>query len=164
MAATSKPKTSERELVITRTFDAPPERVFNAWTDPELFAKWWGPKDFTAPNPKMDVREGGKYLWCMRGPDGKEYYSTGVYREIVPFERLVLTDAFADAQGNVVPASYHGLSGDWPDELLITVTFESNNGKTKMTLRQTGIPDGEMTEMTSEGWNGSLDKLAESLK
>ncbi len=164
MAVTAKSEKSEREIVITRTFDAPRASVWKAWSDPEHFTKWWGPKDFTSPDPKMDFREGGKYLWCMLGPDGKPFYSTGVYREIVPLERLVLTDSFADADGNVVPASEYGMEGDWPDELLVTVTFEEQDGKTKMTLRQTGIPEGEMSEMTTTGWNQSFDKLAESLK
>ena len=63
----------------------------------------------------------------------------------------------------MVPASYYGMSGDWPKELLVTVTFEEQEGKTKLTLRHVGIPAGEMRELTSAGWNESFDKLAESL-
>lgn len=168
MAETGTQKTveSEQEIVITREFDAPRHLVWRAWTEPEHFSKWWGPKDFTSPDPKMDFREGGKYLWCMHGPDGKDFYfySTGAYREIVPQEKIVLTDSFADAEGNVISAEEHGLSGDWPEELLIVVTFEDKDGKTKMTMKQVGVPAGEMTEMTTAGWNQSFDKLAESLK
>lgn len=157
-----------QELVITRTFDAPRELVWKAWTDPEHMKRWWGPKDFTAPFIKMDLRVGGKYLFCMRGagPDGvvKDYWSTGVYREIVPRERLAMTDSFADENGNVVPASHYGMEGDFPMELMVTVTFEEMNGKTKMTLRHAGFPAGEMFEMAGAGWNTSFDKLAESLK
>lgn len=94
----------------------------------------WGPKDFTAPVIKIDFRVGGKYLWCMRSPEGEDYWSTGVYREIVEQEKIVTTDSFSDAQGNVVPASHYGMSGDWPLELLVTVIFEENDGKTKITL------------------------------
>src|SRR5688500_147272 len=88
------------ELVITRVRDAPRERVWEAWTDPEQMKKWWGPKDFTAPTVEIDLQEGGKYLNCMRSPDGQDFWSTGVYREIVPMEKLVITDSFADEQGN----------------------------------------------------------------
>jgi uncharacterized protein YndB with AHSA1/START domain len=79
-------------------------------------------------------------------------------------QRLVFTDSFADEKGNVVPASHYGLTGDWPLELLVTVTFEEKKGKTTMTLRHEGIPSGTMSDNTEAGWNESFDKLAESLK
>ena len=153
-----------KELVITRIFEAPRELVWKAWTEPERFMRWWGPKDFTSPACKIDLRLGGKYLSCMRGPDGQDYWSTGVYREIVEPERIVYTDSFADEHGNVVPASHYGLSAGFPLELQVTVTFEDYGGKTKMTLKHVGIPAGEMSDMTGAGWNESFDKLAESLK
>jgi len=103
----------------------------------------------------------------MRSPEGRDYWGTGVYREIVPLERIVSTDSFADEKGNVVPASYYGMSGDWPLELLITVTFEGYDGKTKLTLRHAGIPAGISAtdrDNMQQGWNESFDKLAESLR
>ncbi len=160
MATTIKNKD---ELTIKRIFDAPRELVWKAWTDPDLFKRWWGPKNFTAPVAKIDLRVGGKYLYCMRGPDGKDYWSTGVYREIVPKERIVCTDSFADEKSNIVPASHYGMTGDWPLELLVTVTFEEIGGRTKMTLRHEGIPSGLMRELTETGWNESFDKLVESI-
>jgi uncharacterized protein YndB with AHSA1/START domain len=158
----SPAKSSERELVITRVFDAPRELVWKAWTDPEHLMRWWGPKYFTSPACKIDLRVGGKYLFCMRSPEGKDFWSTGVYREIVEPERIVWTDSFADEKGNPVPASYYGMPGDWPEEMLVTVTFEERQGKTKLTLRHAGHP-AEIGEMAEAGWNGSLDKLAETL-
>jgi uncharacterized protein YndB with AHSA1/START domain len=100
----------------------------------------------------------------MRSPEGKDYWSTGVYREIVPLERIVCTDCFADEAGNVVPATYYGMSADFPLEMLVTVTFEDQGGKTKMTLKHSGLPAGDMSEETGAGWNQSFDKLAASLK
>jgi uncharacterized protein YndB with AHSA1/START domain len=135
--------------------------VWKAWTTPEEMKKWWGPKYFTAPVSKIDLRVGGKYLSGMRGPDGKDYWSTGVYRELIPLERIVATDSFADEKGNVVPASHYGMAGDFPLELLVTVTFEALGNKTKMVLRHEGIPFGMMREMTETGWRESFDKLAE---
>lgn len=163
MTSTGKP--SGRELIITRTFDAPRALVWKAWTDPEHFRRWWGPKDFTAPAATMDVRVGGRYLNCMRGPDGKEYWTAGQYLEVVPLERLVYTDAFADAEGNWVSPEAMGMPGAWPDEFhgVVTVTFEDDHGRTKMTLRHAGIPSGEMEDMTNSGWNESFDKLGASL-
>lgn len=152
-----------RELVITRVFDAPRERVWQAWTKPEQLMRWWGPKHFTAPTAQLDFRKGGKYLCCMRSPEGQEFWSTGTYQEIIPNERIVTTDSFADAEGNVVPASYYGMDDDFPLELKVTITFEDQDGKTKMTLIHQGIPAGEMKEQTTAGWNESFDKLAASL-
>ena len=161
----SDTKTEAREIVITRIFDAPRELVWKAWTNPEHLMRWWGPKDFTAPVCKVDLRVGGKYLYCMRSKEGQEFWSTGTYKEIVPLERLVCSDSFADEKGNVVPASHYGMPGDnWPLELTVTITLEDLRGKTKMTLTHSGIPSGQMKEMTGAGWNESFDKLAESLK
>ena len=160
----SAQRSARSELVITRVFDAPRELVWQAWTDPQHIQRWWGPKDFSAPACKIDFRVGGKYLFCMRSPEGRNYWSTGVYREIVPLERIVCTDSFADAEGNVVPATYYGMSPDFPLEMLVTVTFEDQAGKTKMTLKHSGLPAGDMSEQTGAGWNESFDKLAKSLK
>jgi uncharacterized protein YndB with AHSA1/START domain len=154
----------ENELVITRIFDAPRELVWKAWTEPNYATKWWGPKDFTAPVCKIDLGVGGKYLFCMRSPDGKDYWSTGVYKEIVENESLVCTDCFADEDGNIVPATHYGMVGDFPLEMLVTVTFEEQEGKTKMTLKHIGMPFGEMGDMAGQGWNESFDKLEKSLK
>lgn len=162
---------TKNELIITRVFDAPRKLVWKAWTEPGRLMSWWGPKNFTSPACKIDFRVGGKYLFCMRSPDGKDFWSTGVYREIVPLERIVCTDSFADEKGNVVPATHYGMGADFPLEMQVTVTFEDHEdrtgrqaSKTKMTLRHVGIPAGTMRDMTGAGWNGSFDKLAEILK
>jgi uncharacterized protein YndB with AHSA1/START domain len=153
-----------RGLVITRVFDAPREVVWKNWTDPELVKHWWGPKDFTAPYIKIDLRVGGEYLYCMRAPDGKDYWGKGIYREIVPPERMVCTDSFADDKGNTVPASYYGFGTDFPLEVLLTLTFEEHEGKTKLTLKHSGFPPGPHMDDAQTGWNQSLDKLAEAVK
>ena len=160
---TDKPEVSGQEIIITRVFDVPRELVWKAWTDPEQFKKWWGPMDFTCPASKIDLRVGGKYLHCMRGSDGKEYWSTGTYREIIAPQKIVVTDSFADSKGNVVPATHYGMEG-FPMEMQVTVTFQEQSGKTKMTLQHVGLPEGEMKKLCGVGWNQSLDKLAESLK
>ena len=151
------------DIVIAREFDAPRELVWQAWTEPGLIKKWWGPRGFTAPVIKNDLRVGGKSLYDMRSPDGKDFWSTGTYREIVPMERIVTTDSFADEQGHVVPATYYGFSEDFPRELLLTITFEERRGKTRLTLRHTGFPTRADRDDAETGWNESLDKLARSL-
>ena len=147
----------KRDLVITRTFDAPRELVFKAWTDPTHVAQWWGPKYFTNPVCELDVRPGGAILIHMRGPDGVVYPMKGVFHEIVEPERLVFTSsAFEDEEGN-------------PQlEALNTVTFAEHEGKTKLTLhavvvKATPAAKGALQGM-EEGWNQSLDRLAEYLR
>lgn len=152
-----------QDLFIIRIFEAPRERVWKAWTHPDLMKRWWGPKGFTSPYCEIDFRVGGKFLNCMRSPEGKEYWSTGVYREIVPLERIVCTDSFADEKGNVVPATQYGMSADIHLEMLVTVTFEEHEGKTTLTLQHVGIPAGAERDGAYLGWNQSLDKLVEAL-
>jgi len=167
--AASKESTSasanavERDLVITRVFDAPRRLVFEAWTRPEHMMRWFGPKGFTTPFCTIDFRVGGMFHYCMRSPEGRDYWGIGVYREIVVPERIVYTDAFSDAEGNPVPPSHYGMSSSHPAETLVTITFEEQDGKTKLTLRH-GIPE-TVTERdgTQQGWIELLDRLAEEL-
>ena len=117
---------SEREFVMERSFDAPRELVFQAFSACERVARWWGPKGWTLPVCQMDFRPGGVWLYCMRGPAGEEGCGKAVYREIVEPERIVYTDAFVDAAGNVLEGM---------PEMLITVEFAEHDGKTKLTNR-----------------------------
>jgi uncharacterized protein YndB with AHSA1/START domain len=154
----------ESELHIERTFNAPRKLVWKAWTDPKKLMLWWGPKDFTAPVCNIDFRVGGKYHNCMRAPDGKDYWSIGVYKEIIPQEKIVCTDSFADEKGNIVPASYYGMEGEFPLTMQVIMTLEENGKKTWMKLRHVGMPNGEHGKMARKGWNQSFDKLDEVLK
>ena len=153
-----------RSLKITRVFNAPIKQVWQHWVDPNEYMCWWGPKDYTACESQIDLRVGGKYLSCMEGPDGKKYWSTGTYKEIVEPNHFVCTDSFADAQGNIVPASYYGMEVDLPMEMEVEVTLEDLGGKTKMTLEHCGFPEGDIVEQTKQGWNQSFDKLDECLR
>ncbi|MFC7157374.1 SRPBCC domain-containing protein [Halomarina halobia] len=145
---------TEYDVTIHRTFDAPRERVFEAWTDPERVSQWWGPEGFTVPHCEMDARPGGGFRIDMRAPDGTVYSNAGEFNEVVEPERLVVTSrAFEDEDGNF------GL------EVRQTVTFVDRDGKTELTLRAevvTATPDvAEALEGMETGWNQSLDKLAE---
>jgi uncharacterized protein YndB with AHSA1/START domain len=152
-----------RELKIVRVFDAPKDLVWKAWSDPETFMKWWGPLYFTSPVCKMDFREGGKYHWCMQDPGGNRYWTVGEYKEIKPMDKIVYTDSFADENGNEISAEVYGLPSNFPNGTIVTVIFESQGNKTKMTLIHEGLPEAEIDGNTSAGWNQSLDKLAEAI-
>ncbi|MDR3532189.1 MAG: SRPBCC domain-containing protein, partial [Rhodopila sp.] len=91
-----------REIILERIVDAPPALVFQCWTDPKQVARWWGPRGFTNPVCEMDVRIGGAWRIVMRAPDGTDYPCGGVYREIIPGERLVFTNIATDPAGHPV--------------------------------------------------------------
>ena len=106
---------SERVFMAERVFDAPRERVFAAFSQSEHLKQWWGPKRWTLPVSKMDFRAGGSWHYCMKGPEGEESWGKALYHEVVAPERIVYTDYFSDADGNVV-------AGLPPAKITLTVT------------------------------------------
>jgi uncharacterized protein YndB with AHSA1/START domain len=123
---------AEEGVVITRRFDAPRDLVFHALTEPEHLRHWWGPTGFTWVTCTMDLRPRGTFLYCMRSPDGREMWGKWVFREIVPPERLVFVNSFADARGAAVRAPFNA---DWPLEILNILTLTEHEGTTTLTLR-----------------------------
>jgi uncharacterized protein YndB with AHSA1/START domain len=142
---------ADRELLITRVFDAPRALVYRIWTDPQHMKHWWGPRGYTTLSCEVDLRTGGAWRVESRHTDGSETAEQGVFREIVEPERLVLTHAWDDQ---------HGKPGH---ETLVTVTFVEEDGKTKMTFHQAGFTSTEIRDGHVEGWNESFDMLAEHL-
>ena len=150
-------------LVITRVFDAPRDLVFKAWTEPQRLMRWWGPRGFTTPFCKVDLRPGGVFHYCMRSPEGRDYWGRGVYREIAEPERIVYLDSFADEEGNPVEPAHYGMSPGHPAETLVTVTFVEHEGKTKVTLHHS-VPEAVPERSgIQQGWTEMLDRLAEEL-
>jgi uncharacterized protein YndB with AHSA1/START domain len=143
---------TEREVIITRIFDAPRALVFKMWLDPKHLQAWWGPSNFTTPVCEIDARVGGKWHIVMRGPNGMDYPCGGVYREIVEPERLVFTNVAVDNDGNPI------IDG------LTSVTFEEQNGKTKLVLktRGTALVDYAAAYLNGmeAGWTQSFERLA----
>ena len=142
---------ADRELVITRIFEAPCRLVFKMWTEPEHLVRWWGPSGFTTISGRMDVRTGGVWSRSMRAPDGRVIRKHGVYREIVMPERLVFTYVTDDPVGNPGP------------ETLVTVTFTDLGRKTRLTLHQGGFESVLAGEAHHAGWTSCLERLAEHL-
>ena len=145
--------TAEREIVLTRVLDAPHEVVWKAWTDPKQMAQWWGPSCFTNPVCDLDVRTGGEIYIVMRSPDGYEYPMRGVFREIVPPERLVFLSAAEDKEGNRLLES------------LTTVTFAAQGDKTLLTVeaKAAGFVEAAVGMLggMEAGWTQSLERLDE---
>jgi uncharacterized protein YndB with AHSA1/START domain len=149
------------ELVIERVFDAPREMVFRAWTERDQFVQWWGPEGFSTPYCTIDLRVGGEMRFCMRSAEYGDIWCGGIFYEIDPPSRLVYGDYFTDEEGSRVSATHYGMSADFPEETMTSVTFEDiGGGKTKMTLRQ-AIPSAlAEREGAFVGWNQSFDRLA----
>ena len=148
---------AQHELVLTRLIDAPREKLFRAWTEPELMKQWFCPRPWTTPVIETDVRPGGSSYILMRGPDGTEMPNRGVYLEVVKNERLVFTDAYTSAW---VPSAKPFFTG--------IITFEDEGGKTRYTARARHWTreDRETHEKMGfhEGWGVCADQLAELVK
>jgi len=146
---------SDLVLVITRAFDAPRERVFDAWLDPEQIGKWIGPRSVKAEVLELTPKQGGRYRIYMRGADGTGGPMVGgVYREILRPERLVFTWKWETGHPM-------GAAGQ---ETLITLTFrERGAAKTEMTLRHELFETKDSRDSHNQGWNASFEKMAELL-
>lgn len=156
--------THTRDMVLTRVFDAPIERVWRAWTEPEQVMQWWGPEGFTAPVADMDVREGGTSLVCMRSPGFGDLYNTWTYHKIVPMERLEFIQRFADKDGKQINPADVDLPPEIPREVPHVVTFRAlSDNRTQMTVTEYGYPSDQIVEMSRAGMAQVLDKMAASL-
>ena len=152
-------------FIISRVFDAPRDRVWMAWTEAERLKQWWGPKGFTVTQLKLDLRPGGKMHYCLRMPDGGEMWGLFDYREISPPRKLVFVNSFSDPKGGI---STHPMSPTWPRQMLTTVSFEEQGGKTTVTVNWVPL-DGstDLERKTFEegrdsmkmGWTGTMDNF-----
>jgi uncharacterized protein YndB with AHSA1/START domain len=164
MAAKNSEAAPNREFSISRTFDAPRELVWKAFTEAEQMKQWWGPKGATILHCKLDLRPGGIFHYRMRYMN-HDIWGKFVYREIDPPKRLVFVNSFSDEQGGV---THHPMSPTWPLEMLSTVTFDEQGGKTTFTVQWIPLNatdeeiktfDGGRGSM-QQGWSGTFDQLA----
>jgi uncharacterized protein YndB with AHSA1/START domain len=141
------------ELSLTRLIDATPEQVYRCWTEPALLTQWFTPAPYTTPHAELDVRPGGANLVVMRSPEGEEIPNRGVYLEVVPNQRLVLTDAYTEAW---VPSEKPFLT--------VILTFAAEDGKTRYTAvaRHWTEADRKAHEEMGfhAGWGKATDQLA----
>ena len=149
----STPTPNDRDLALTRFIPAAPASVYRCWTEPELLRQWFAPLPYTTPRAELDVRPGGRSLVVMRSPDGQEMPNPGVYLEVVPNQRLVMTDAFTEAWE----------LAEKPFMTLI-LTFEEEEGGTRYTAlaRHWSAADRETHEQMGfhTGWGICTDQLA----
>lgn len=125
---------------------------------------WYGPAGMTMHVCEIDFRVGGRYLYGLQSGEGWEYFTTGTYEEIVPLERIVVSEGLSDADGSPVAPSDYGMPGDTSDRMTIIVSFEDIDGRrTRLTLQHLGWADAAMAEQAGGGWNQAFGKLAEAL-
>ena len=147
-------------MVVTRVFDAPRELIWKAWTEPTYVMQWWGPKGFTAPVCRMDFRVGGESLFCMKAPDGQEFWNAIEYHEIVPHEKIVSLMYFSDPDGNKVEPAELGIEHEAIDGAYDVTLFEDlGNGRTKLTQIGNESMESANDSGQLEGWNQILDKV-----
>ena len=156
-------KLQKRDLSVTRIFDAPVELVWQTWSHPDYVIRWWGPDRFSCPGAKIDFREGGTSIVCMRTPEergGADTYCIWVYRKIVPLQSIDFIQCLSDANGTPVDPVSLGMPPEFPREIRTLVTFRDlGNGKSAMTVTQFGWTVSPMLGYAEAGLNQSLDKM-----
>lgn len=161
MADNATQSTKKKDFVVTRVFEAPVGQVWSAWVDPVLVRRWWGPNGFTSPLARMDFREGGTSLVCMRTPDGHDLYNTWTYRTIVPMQFIEFFLDWADKGGNRVDPVTMGLPPDMPRGVRHLITFKAKGpNKTEMTVTEYGYTSDRHFELSKAGLEQVLDKMA----
>jgi uncharacterized protein YndB with AHSA1/START domain len=171
MTATPNPpggKTAGQPFTITRTFNAPRPLVWQAWTERDRLAQWFGPKGITVTAATLDFRPCGSYHYCMRTPDGHDMWGKFVYRQIDAPKRLEWINSFSDAAGGI---TRHPMAPNWPLELLSVATFEDLGGKTKLTIQwsphnatpaECALFDSMYGSM-NQGWSGTFERFDDYL-
>jgi uncharacterized protein YndB with AHSA1/START domain len=153
------------DLVIKRIINAPVELVWKAWTEPQHVMQWWGPQHYTSPSCRIDLCEGGSYLFCMRAPKeqgGQDAYNAGVYTKIVPHQTLEFTSFLADIEGNAIDPTAIGMPADFPKEILYNLTFRKLGELTELTIVEHNWPMTQMRVFSYAGMHQSLDKFADA--
>lgn len=163
-ADTKKSVASEKELVLVREFDAPRDLVWKVWNEPEHIEKWFGPRGFDTRVPTFEFRVNGKFEYVMVGPDGTEYPSKGIFKEIIPGQKVVITDEFGEGFENI--ESLKGV--DLPKgQIVTTAEFEDMGGRCRLTLTisHATVEDRKRHEDMGvfAGWNSSFEKMDEYL-
>ncbi len=157
-----------KEFIVTRTFNAPRNLVYKAFTDAESLAKWWGPKGFNMLVSKLELKPEGLFHYRMQSPEGFEMWGKFVYKEINAPEKIVFISAFSDEQGNTTRAPF---SPVWPMEVLNVLTLLEENGKTTLTIKAVPVNATEEERAAFEaglasmdqGFKGTFDQLDEFL-
>ena len=158
-----------KPFLISREFDAPRARVWQAWTEVERLREWMSPKGMTVIAAKLDLRAGGSYHYGMRMADGREMWGKWLIREVKRPERLVFVNTFSDPQGGL---TRHPFAPDWPAQMLSTITFAEKGKGTLVTVQWQPIEASAAELKTfdtgrasmNQGWTGTFEQLTDYLR
>ena len=139
---------SETMLQVEHTFKASRDRVFRAWTEPQVLKKWWGPVGASTPVVEIDLRVGGQYRFGMQFPGQDIFYVSGIYLEVQPPEKLVFTWRWEQPDM------------DFGDSQ-VTIEFQQQGNATQVILSHGNFPTAEICQNHRQGWSGFLEKVAE---
>jgi uncharacterized protein YndB with AHSA1/START domain len=152
-----------KDVIVSRLYDAPVEKVWKAFTEDAAVMKWWGPDFFTSPTAKMDVREGGTSLVCMRSPQGQDMWMTWAYTKVVPLQRIEYVQNISDEHGGRIDPSVIGMGPDFPRDVVTVVTLTRRGNQTEMRIVEDTTTSQFMHEMSLKGLEQCMDKLGDSL-
>lgn len=152
-----------KEVNITHLYNASPDDVFRAWTNPAFLKQWYAPDGCTISFTKMDIRVGGKIHSCINNPHFGSCWCVSEYLEIVPNQKLVFTMENTDEKGNPIDPTSLGMDPDWPGKSIVTILLSEENGKTKLELKQTVSEELAIKTGAYPGWLQMLNKLNTAL-
>ena len=147
------------DVAVTRLFDATVEQVWAAWTEDAEVKEWWGPKPFTCPEARMDVREGGASVVCMRSPDGLEIWMRWAYSNVIRYERMEYTQNMCDRNGNLIEPTSIGMPAEFPRDVATVVTLAPRDGKTALTITERTTTSQVLMDGSQQGLEMCIDQM-----
>lgn len=150
------------DVVVTRTFNATPERVWRAWTEDAEVMKWWGPEPWTCPEARMDVREGGASIVCMKSPEGYEIWMRWDYSKVVPNERIEYTQNLSDRDGKLIEPTSIGMPPEFPRNVVTVVTLVPEGDTTVVTITEHTTTSKALMEGSLKGLEMVMDQMGQT--
>ena len=147
------------DVVVRRLLDATVERVWAAWTEDAEVMKWWGPQPFTCPEARMDVRDGGASVVCMRSPDGFEIWMRWAYSKVILKERMEYTQNMCDRDGNPIEPTSIGMPPEFPRDVATVVTLTPRYGRTEMTIKEHTTTSQALLDGSQQGLEMCIDQM-----
>lgn len=156
------PELITHDVVVTRTFNATPERVWRAWTEDAEVMKWWGPRPWTSPEARMDVREGGASVVCMRSPEGFEIWMRWDYGKVVLNERMEYTQNLSDRDGNLIGPTSIGMPPEFPRGVATVVTLAASGDRTVVTITEHTTTSQALMDGSQQGLDMVMDQMGQT--
>ena len=156
------PELLTHDVVVTRTFNATPERVWRAWTEDAEVMKWWGPRPYTSPEARMEVREGGFSVVLMRSPEGQDLWMRWEYTKVIPNERMEYVQNLSDKDGNIIDPTSVGMPPEFPRDVATVVTLTPKGAQTEVTITEHTTTTRQMMDYSQMGLEQVMDQMGQT--